>query len=144
WLEDRVTDQKGKVETAERALQDYRERQKIVNLEERQGLVDQKLQALTAAAITARTDRINRETLYNQMPALPSAQLESFPIILTSPAVQALRTRVSELQRERDRLSETYGERHPEMIRVAGELRSTEEKLRAEMQNVVRSVESDY
>jgi len=144
WLTDRVEDQKKKVEEAERALQEYREKEKIVNIEERQSLVDQKLSALTAAAITARTDRINRETLYNQMRSLPSSQLETFPIILTNPLVQQLRSRIGELQRERERLTESYGEKHPEMVRVATELRGTEEKLRAEMQNVVRSVESDY
>jgi capsular exopolysaccharide synthesis family protein len=144
WLTDRVEDQKKRVEDAEKALQEYREKEKIVNIEERQSLVDQKLSALTAAAITARTDRINRETLYNQMRALPSSQLETFPIVLSNPLVQQLRARIGELQRERERLSESYGEKHPEMVRAATELRSTEEKLRSEMQNVVRSVESDY
>lgn len=144
WLTDRVEEQKKRVEEAERALQEYREKEKIVNIEERQSLVDQKLSALTAAAITARTDRINRETLYNQMRALPSVQLETFPIVLSNPLVQQLRGRVGELQRERERLAEAFGEKHPDMIRVSTELRATEEKLRAEMQNVVRSVESDY
>ncbi len=144
WLADRVEDQKKRVETAEGALQDYREQEKIVNIEERQSLVDQKLSALTAAAINARTDRINRETLYRQMRSLPASQLETFPIILGNPMVQSMRARIGELQRERERLSEAYGEKHPDMVRVVTELRGTEEKLRAEMQNVVRSVESDY
>ncbi len=144
WLSERVEDQKSKVETAEKALQDYREREKIVNIEERQSLVDQKLSALTGAAIAARTERINKETLYNQMKALPSSQLESFPIVLSNSLVQSLRARISELQRQREGLSGTLGEKHPEMVRMATELKASEDKLRAEMQNVVRSIESDY
>lgn len=144
WLSGRVEEQKRKVEAAERALQDYREQEKLVNVEERQSLVEQKLAALTSAAITARTDRIGKETLYNQIKSLPPSQLESYPVILTNGVIQGLRQKLNELQREKARLSETLGEKHPEMVRVAVEITSTEDKIRSEMQNVVRSLESDY
>lgn len=144
WLSERVAEQRKKVEAAERALQQYREKERLVNLEERQSLVDQKLSALAASAISARTERINKETLYNQMKALPSSQLETYPVILSSPLVQSLRARISELQREREKLAENFGEKHPDMVRLANEIRATEAKLHAEAQNTVRSVESDY
>lgn len=144
WLGERVAEQRKKVEAAERALQQYREKERLVNLEERQSLVDQKLSALAASAIGARTERINKETLYNQMRSLPSSQLETFPVILSSPLVQSLRERISELQREREKLAENFGEKHPDMVRLANEIRTTESKLHAEAQNTVRSIESDY
>ena len=144
WLSQRAEEQRKKVAASEKALQEYREREKLVNVEERQGLIDQKLSTLTAAVLNARTERITKETLFNQMRSLPASQLETFPTILVSPVVQQLRQSLSELQRERDKLGETLGEKHPEMLRVSSAIRSTEDKLRAEMQNVVRSVETDY
>ncbi len=144
WLSQRAEEQRKKVAASEKALQEYREREKLVNVEERQGLIDQKLSTLTAAVLNARTERITKETLFSQMRSLPASQLETFPAILVSPVVQQLRQSLSELQRERDKLGETLGEKHPEMLRVSSEIRSTEDKLRAEMQNVVRSVETDY
>jgi exopolysaccharide transport family protein len=144
WLSERVAEQKKKLAAAEKALQDYREREKLVNVEERQGLIDQKLSTLTGAVLNARTDRITKETLFKQMRSLPPSQLETFPMILSESSVQQLRQRRSDLQRDRDKLAETLGDKHPDMVRVASEIRSTEEKLRAEMQNIVRSVETDY
>ena len=144
WLSDRVAEQKQKVDQAEQALQAYREREGLVNVEEKQTLVDQKLAALTAAVVNARTERITKETLFNQMRLLSPAQLESYPAVMGSALVQALKGQLAELQREQARLSETYGDRHPEMVRVRNQIRSTEEKLRAEGQNVVRSIENDY
>jgi capsular exopolysaccharide synthesis family protein len=144
WLSARVGEQKQKVEEAERALQAYREREGLVNIEERQSLVDQKLSALTAAVVNARTERITKETLFNQMRLLSSAQLESFPAVMASPVIQGLKGQVVELQRDQARLADTYGEKHPEMVRVRSQLRATEEKLRSESQNVVKSIENDY
>jgi polysaccharide biosynthesis transport protein len=144
WLGDRLREQKQKVEDAERALQAYREREGLVNIEERQGLVDQKLTALTSAVITARTERITKETLFNQMRSLPTSQLEAFPLVMSSSVVQGLKTELATLQREQARLSDTYGEKHPDMIKLKTQIRSTEEKLRAEIANVVKSVENDY
>ncbi len=144
WLNERLKEQQQKVEAAEKALQAYREREGLVNFEERQGLVDQKLGALNGAVLNARTERIAKETLYNQMKNPGSSQLESFSGVIGSPIVQGLKSELADLQKEQARLSETLGERHPEMVRVRSQIRATEEKIRAEMRNVVRAAETDY
>jgi capsular exopolysaccharide synthesis family protein len=144
WLSDRLQEQQKKVEAAEKALQDYREREGLVNHEERQSLVEQKLEGLNHAVVEARTDRIAKETLYNQIVSLDSAQLESFPLVMGSEAVQALKAELATLRKEEARLAETLGDRHPDMVRVKSQIRATEEKLRAEMRNVARAAESEY
>src|SRR5262249_45823512 len=141
---DRVREQQGKVESAERTLQAYREKEGLVNLEERQTLVEQKLTTLSAAALNARTERISKEALYNQMRTLGSSQLDSFPLVMANGVGQQLRAQVAELQKEQARLAENLGDKHPDMIRVRAQTRAAEDKLREEMHTVVRSVETDY
>jgi capsular exopolysaccharide synthesis family protein len=144
WLGERVADQKSKVEQAERALQAYREREGLVNFDEKEGLGDQKVVAISSSVLQARTERIAKESLYAQMRSLPSSQLASFPGVLANPIVSGLRTRLTELQQKQARLSESLGEKHPDMVSVRSEISSTEDKLRSEIQSVLRSVESDY
>ncbi len=144
WLSDRLKEQQAKVEAAEKGLQEYREREGLVNQEERQGLVEQKLEMLNGAVLDARTDRIAKESLYNQIAAQGPGQIESFPLVLGSEPVQALKAELSLLQKEEARLADTLGDRHPDMVRVRQQIRSTEEKIRAEMRNVARAAESDY
>jgi len=48
----------GRSINAEKALQAYREREGLVNQEEKQGLVEQKLETLNGAVLEARTERI--------------------------------------------------------------------------------------
>src|SRR6185436_12855387 len=144
WLSDRAATQRQKVEAAERALQDYREREGLVNYDEGQTLDDQKVLALSAAVLQARTERIARESLYNQMRSLPASQLASFPAVLANPIVQGLRTRLGEAQQKQSRLGDTLGERHPDMVALRAEIAASEDKLRAEIGSVLRSVESEY
>jgi capsular exopolysaccharide synthesis family protein len=144
WLSERLREQQAKVEAAEKALQEYRESEGLVNQEERQGLVDQKLEMLNAAVLDARTDRIAKESLYNQIASLGPGQIESFPLVLGSAAVQALKVDLTQLQKEESRLSETLGDRHPDMVRVRSQIRAAEEKIRAEIRNVTRAAESEY
>ena len=144
WLSERLKEQQAKVEAAEKALQEYREREGLVNQEERQGLVEQKLEMLNGAVLDARTDRIAKESLYNQIASQGPGQIESFPLVLGSEPVQALKAELALLQREEARLADTLGDRHPDMVRVRAQIRSTEEKIRAEMRNVARAAESEY
>ena len=118
WLSERLKEQQAKVEAAEKALQEYREREGLVNQEERQGLVEQKLETLNGAVLDARTDRIAKESLYNQIASLGPGQIESFPLVLGSRPVQALKTELAALQKEEARLADTLGDRHPDMVRV--------------------------
>jgi succinoglycan biosynthesis transport protein ExoP len=144
WLSERLKEQQAKVEAAEKTLQQYREAEGLVNQEERQGLVEQKLEMLNGAVLDARTDRIAKESLYNQIASQGPGQIESFPLVLGSEPVQALKAELALLQKEEARLSDTLGDRHPDMVRVRAQIRSTEEKVRSEMRNVAAAAQSEY
>ncbi len=144
WLSERLAEQQAKIDTAEKALQEYSEREGLIDQESREGLVEQRLDSLNAAVIEARTDRISKETIYRQIATLSPAQLTSHPQAMSSGAMQALRAELSALREEHARLSQTLGDRHPEMVRVRTGIQTTEQKLREEARNVVRAAESEY
>jgi succinoglycan biosynthesis transport protein ExoP len=143
WLSDRVREQLAKVEAAEKALQEYREREGLIDHEERQSLVQQKLETLNAAVLDARTERIAKETLAKQIASLAPDQLDTLPLVSGNEAVQALKTELTGLQRDQARLAETLGERHPDMVRILSQIRKTQERLQAEVRNVARAAESE-
>jgi polysaccharide biosynthesis transport protein len=144
WLGDRLKEQQEKVQTAEKALQQYREKEGLVNPEERQSLVDQKLQALNLAVLNARTERIAKETVWVQLRNLPLAAVASFPSVMANPVVQGLKSQLADLHKDEARLSDSIGDKHPDMIKVRSEIRANEDKLRSEMRSVVQAAEADY
>ena len=145
WLSDRLGEQRKKVEASEAALQKFKEEHDAVSVEDRQNIVVQRLGDLNSAVTKAKTTRIEKEALYNQLKALQgTAGLESFPAVLSNDYVQKLKTEIGDLQRQQAQLAEKYGDRHPEMVKVHSALESTQAKLSSEVNKVVDSVRAEY
>jgi len=144
WLGARLGDQRGRIEQAEQALQAYEEREGMVNLEEREQLVEQKLETLHGALMEARTERMAKETLYNEIAAVPRSELEAYPLVMNNGLIQGLRGELAELERDRRRRSGTLGERHPDMLRLQADIEEIQAKIEAETGKLVRSLENGY
>jgi capsular exopolysaccharide synthesis family protein len=139
WLSERLQEQKKKLEDAERALVAYQEKHGIGT----EGAATGDSGALSAAAINARMERMSLESTLAQMRGVGPAQLAAFPQISSNGAVAAARARVAELQSEHARLSDTLGDRHPDMVRVRGEMRQAEDKLHGEVRAALRAFETE-
>ena len=146
WLGGQLSEQRGKVESSEAALQKYREQNDALSLEERQNIVVQKLADLNGAVTRAKTDRIQKEALYNQIKAIQHDRtaLESFPAILSNAFIQQEKTEIAGLQQQQTQLAEKLGPRHPDMLKIASAIEAADVKMRAEVAKVVQSMKNDY
>src|SRR5690606_26494508 len=98
-----------------------------------------------AALIKAKTERITKESLYNQLQSLQKAgTIDTFPAVLSNEYIQGLKSNLAQLQREHAQLSERYGENHPEMLKSRTALESANAKLTTEIAKVVEGVNSEY
>ena len=106
------------MEGSELALQKYREQNDAISTEDPQ--VTQKLAELNTAVTRAKTDRIYKETLYNQLQAIKNdpAALATFPPVLNNSFIQQLRSELSTLQRQEADLAEKFGPLYPQLIEV--------------------------
>ncbi len=143
WLSARVREQQDRLKAAERALQVYREQEGLVNFEERLTLADQKLGALSTAFLNARTQRIAKESLYQQLRSVPATNRDSVLLPETQTRVD-LRARLADLQQERARSGDTLGERHPEIHRLDREIAAASERLAREDERGLASVEAAW
>ncbi|MBI2833505.1 MAG: polysaccharide biosynthesis tyrosine autokinase [Acidobacteria bacterium] len=146
FLGDRLGEQRKQVEVSEGALQRYLEEHDTVSLDDRENLVTGRLSDLSGAVTKAKTERLGRETLYNQIRSIQNSpsELDTFPSILENSYIQKLRGEVADLQKEHAQLSDTLGERHPDLIRVRTALQSAEARLKSEIAKVVQSVRAEY
>lgn len=146
WLAARMGEQRRQVENSEQALQKYREQTGAVALEDRQNIVVQRLADLNAAVTRARTERISREAVYNQIRELEGnhEKLDTFPAILNNTFIQQMKGELAQLQRQRAQMGEKLLDRHPEMEKVASAIEITERRINAEVQKVVQALRNDY
>lgn len=146
WLNDRLSEQRKAVEASEASLQAYKERNGGVAIAEgSSNIVVQRLTDLNGALTRAKTERINKEGVLNQLKAAQTAgALDSLPQVLANDYLQRLKTDLSDLQRQQAQLAERYGERHAEMIKIRTAIQTAEAKLQGELGKVVESARSEY
>lgn len=146
FLTERTAEQRKVLEKSEQALQQYREKTGAMALEDRQNIVIQRLADLNTAVTRARTDRIEKESVYNQIRALQTdrAAVDTFPAILNNTFIQQLKVQLAELQRQKAQLADKLGARHPEMVKVQSAIDSTERRIDAEVQKVVQALRNDF
>ena len=146
WLSKRLAEQRDQVAASETALQTYRARQDAMSLLDRQNIVGQKLGDLNSAVTKAKTERILRETQYQQIQGLKDnpVAIESHPLIAANAFVQALKSQAADLRRQEAQLSERLGPKHPDRIQVVASLESVQARLREEVGRIVRGIETDY
>ena len=146
WLGKRLAEERQKVEEAEQALQRYREAHDAVSLEERQNIVVQKLTDLNSAVTKAKTERVSKQALYDQLTSLQSdqARLATFPAILQNPVIQELKSQLTDAQRQQAQLAEQLGDKHPDMAKVRSSIRTTESRLQAEIARVAQGIRNEY
>ena len=142
WLTDEVAKQQNVVQTSERMLAEYRENQNALSLEDRQNIIVSRLNEVNEAAAKARTDRIQKEALYNQIVA--AKDRDSLSAIASNPFVQQLKSRIVELQREKVQLQTRYGEKYPDVQRVNGQIADAQTQLDGEIDKAVNAIKADY
>jgi capsular exopolysaccharide synthesis family protein len=146
WLGQRLGEQRAEVELSEQALQTYREQTDSVSLEEKQNIVVQKLADLNGAVTRAKTERIQKEAVYNQIRSLQNdrAALDTFPAILTNVFIQQQKSALADLQRRQAELSDRNGPRHPDMLKLGLSIQTAEAKIQGEIAKVVQSTRNEY
>ena len=144
WLGERLGGLKKNVEDAQRALQDYREKARIINT---QGLAQSgastHIADLTTRLVAARQRRFSAEHAYNQI-STSKDKLEVLPIVMRNSLAIQLRDLESDAQKRVEELALRYGPEHPKMIQAQTELRQIRERSARQVEAVVASLRNEY
>ena len=146
FLSEKLTEQRKALESSEAALQAYKEKNGTVSVaDSASNIVVQRLTDLNGALTKAKTDRINKEALYNQLKSAEgSGALDTYPAVISNEYIQKLKADLADLQRQQNLLAQKYDVRHPEMIKMRSAMESAEAKLKGELAKVVESVRNEY
>jgi polysaccharide biosynthesis transport protein len=146
WLNGQLAQQRQQVETAEIALQRYREQNGAISLEDRENIVVQKLTDLNTALTRAKTERLQKEAMYRQLTSVQhdAAALDTFPAILSNPFIGQQKGELAKLRRQEAELADRLGERHPEMIKVKSAIEAVQTRIDGEVGNVLQGLRTEY
>jgi uncharacterized protein involved in exopolysaccharide biosynthesis len=146
WLANQVRDLKAKVNESELALQQYREQNGLVSLEEKQNLTVKKLGEFNSNYIEAKAKRLEMETRLAELrkAARSPEALESTPMVASNPVVQKYKAQLVDLEVQRSRLLKVYKDKHPEVVKVQSQIDEVTRRFREEIDRVAQGIESEY
>ena len=127
WLGERLAEQRKQVEAAEAEAAALPRAERRDLAEDRENIVVQKLADLNAAVTRAKTERIQKEAMYQQLQSLQAdpagaRHLPGDPGQHVHPAAEGASWR--ELQRQQAQLAEKLGDKHPEIVKLKSAIQS--------------------
>ncbi|HVT47800.1 MAG TPA: polysaccharide biosynthesis tyrosine autokinase [Vicinamibacterales bacterium] len=147
WLSKTLGEQRKKVEASDLALQDFKEQNHVVSVDDKQNITNQKLTALNQQLIDARIARYDKEANYNQLLDLRAKglPLDSFPAVMSADFVQKLKTELlSEEAKQDDLRKQGFGENYAPLKALTAQVADTKQRLNAEIDKVVESVRTEF
>jgi capsular exopolysaccharide synthesis family protein len=145
WLDNELANQQKRVEESERALAEYREKENALSLDDKQNIVLSRLNQLNDTATRARSSRVQKESLYNQVKAIANGtNPDAIPIIATNANVQTAKSKLVDLQRQKVQLLERYADKHPKVLDINAQLQDAQRQLDIAIAGAVQSVRNEY
>jgi capsular exopolysaccharide synthesis family protein len=141
-----VDEQRKKVDLLAKQLQDYKEKNKTVSLDQRKDIVSEALKAINLEVQKAQIALQSAEIRLNQMKEqrAKKADLTELPFVASQLLINELKQQLAARQIEVSKLSDHYRPLHPKMIEAKNSLTQTQRELDRAVESVCAQVDSDY
>jgi polysaccharide biosynthesis transport protein len=141
WLDRSTRELKAKVEKAEQALADYTREHHIFSTDGKETLTTEKLSRLHDQLTRAQTDRLLKQSLYEELKAGRIAEL---PETYLDARQSAMRAKLGELQTQAAELSVKFGPKNPRLIETNQQISITQQQIDAGMQALQEKLKGEY
>jgi capsular exopolysaccharide synthesis family protein len=140
WMEQQLDELKAKVENSQQALVDYERRNAIVNISDKQSVVEQRLADLSRDLTSAQSERLQKQSVY-ELVRLNESDVVS---VAQNDLLQHLEEKYADLRSQYvDALGQS-GPKHPKVERLQGQVNELQSLIARERGRIVRQMRNDY
>jgi succinoglycan biosynthesis transport protein ExoP len=140
WMEAQLDDLKAKVERSQQALVDYERQNAIVNVGEKQNVVEQRLADLSKDLTTAQNDLMQKQSLYE----LTKSNKSQAAVLGQDELLQKLEENAASLQSQYVAALDQYGPQFPKVLRLHDQVEQIESLIDQERFKILERIESRY
>lgn len=141
FLDEKLSELKGRVERSEEALNRFRQAHGVVSLEGNENIVVQRMVDLNKRLTDAKAKRLELESLHRMV---ENKNYQDLSRIIENDAVQRLKATLNTLETESGRVSTIFKPGHPRVVELGKEINDARSRLDVEIRNIVHGIESDY
>jgi succinoglycan biosynthesis transport protein ExoP len=140
WMEQQLDELKAKVEKSQQALVDYERQNAIVNVSDKQSVVEQRLADLSKDLTNAQSDRLQKQALNE----LVSANESQVALLAQSELLEKLEEKAAELKTQYADAQEQYGPNFPKVVRLRDQVAEIQFLVEKERARVVGRIRHDF
>lgn len=146
WLTEQIGQLKTRMQDSSTALQSYRTKSGIMGLQEQRQITAQKIMDFNKQYLEAQAQRLTAEAKLNSLTQISKdrTSAESMFTVVQSPIMEKLKNEISELELQRSKLLKVYRDKHPEIVKLDAQIQHITQRVDAEIQNMVRSLQTEY
>lgn len=141
FLTEQIKQVRANLEDSELRLVEYAGDKKIANLDDKLSGYLQKLKILNERLITVEATRISAQAYYDEMKAIGTG---SIPQVTDSLLIHSLKRSLASLTSEYNEDLSIYKPAYPGMVQKRGKITALQNKLREEVDNIERTLETKY
>ena len=146
WLTDKLGDLSSDLQKAEKALQQFRDRNEIVVVGGNRGLIDQEILENSRRLRDAQRVKTELSSTYSRISSAGSdpSRLEQITALLQDAGVQKARSAVLDVEQEYKQVQQRYGQRHPQMEATIARLQSARRAFNDQLLIAAEGVRNEY
>lgn len=146
WLGGRLGELRLQLDASEKALQEFRLREGLIDVAGVRSLGSQELERLGEQITLMRSKKAQIDGFVRavrQFGAKDMSRLESLPEITAHPGVQQVKAEVISAERKVSELSKFYGPKHPKLISARSELATIQQNLHEQIQKLINGISEE-
>jgi uncharacterized protein involved in exopolysaccharide biosynthesis len=146
WLNEQMTGLRAKVQESSVALQNYRVKAGIMGLQEQRQITAQKIMDFNKQYLESQAQRLSVEAKMNELQRVTSDRGGAATIftVADSQLIQRLKQEASELEVTKAKLSKTYKDKHPEILKIEAQIEQVGQRIDAEIKTMMRAVQTEF
>ncbi|MDP2920977.1 MAG: GumC family protein, partial [Candidatus Omnitrophota bacterium] len=146
WLKKEVDSQKAKVRDAEINLQNYKEKNDIVSVVNKENIINDTLTKLNANYLDAQRKRIQAETVYKSLMEIKGElKLDNLPNQLASNEIfTQLKKEYMSQQALLIEYQKVYKNKHPKMVKLLENITYLESRIKSEIDTIKTDIKTEY
>lgn len=140
WMEQQLDELKAKVEKSQEALVAYERTNSIVNVNDKQNVVEQRLSDLSRDLSNAQSDREQKESLYEMVKANP----DQVALLAQNDLLLKLEEKYADLKSQYIDALGQYGTNFPKVVRLRDQVTEIQSLIDGERKRTVDRIQNDY
>lgn len=145
WLADEQRKRADRVQEREQALHEFLQTHNIFSFEERQNIVAQRVQSLSAALTQAKQERILAQATYEKaLEYKAQDKALMIPEVIENTLIQELKEELVLLQKQKSKLAQQWKPSHPGYVKVENQIKELTARINDEMQVIIGGLEANY